>query len=252
MTWLNAGELGPLSEVCPTGYTFFNTTRSVGRGGGLATIFRNNLKCRLLASELFSSFEVQLFQMDGCNPLLFILVYRPPKYNKDFISEFSDFLSSVVPNADRLLILGDFNIHVCCPSKPMVKEFLRTTDTFNLIQSVGGPTHNQGHTLDLILSYGLLVSDVGIKDFFLSDHKSIIFNIAIPSPVLHRASACRCTRFFNSSTSEKLLDAYITSPITHEIESDCLGANPDKLVNKFNGICSNILDAVAPFKLKKN
>ncbi len=61
--------------------------------------------------------------MDGCNPLLCILVYRPPKYNKDFISEFSDFLSSVVPNADRLLILGDFNIHVCCPSKHMVIEF---------------------------------------------------------------------------------------------------------------------------------
>ncbi len=76
-TWLNAGELGPLSEVCPTDYNFFNTTRSVGRGGGLATIFRN--KCRLLASELFSSFEVQQFQMEGCNPLLCILVYRPPQ-----------------------------------------------------------------------------------------------------------------------------------------------------------------------------
>lgn len=86
------------------------------------------------------------------------------------------FLSSVVPKADRLLILGDFNIHVCCPSKPMVKEFLQIINNFNLIQFVVGPTHNQGHTLDLILSYGLLVSDVGIKDFFLSDHKSIIFN----------------------------------------------------------------------------
>ncbi len=92
---------------------------------------------------------------------------------------------------------------------------------------------------------------MGIEEFFLSDHKSIIFNIAVPSPVLHRASACRCTRFFNSSTSEIFLDAYITSPITHEIESSCLGANPDELVNTFNGICSNILDAVAPFKLKK-
>ncbi len=45
----------------------------------------------------------------------------------------------------------------------MVKEFLQIIDTFNLIQSVVGPTHNQGHTLDLILSYGLLISDVGIE-----------------------------------------------------------------------------------------
>ncbi len=77
-TWLNAGELGPHSEVCPKDYNFFNMTWSVGRGGGLATIYRNNFKCRLLATELFSSFEVQLFKMDGCNPLLCIHVYRPP------------------------------------------------------------------------------------------------------------------------------------------------------------------------------
>lgn len=69
----------------------------------------------------------------------------------------------VVPNADRILILGDFNIHVCCPSKPMVKEFLQTIDTFNFTQSVLGPTHKQGHTLDLILSYGFSVSNVVIK-----------------------------------------------------------------------------------------
>ncbi len=48
------------------------------------------------------------------------------------------------------------------------------------------------------------------------------------------------------------LDAYINSPKTHEIESKCLGANPDELVNMFNGVCANILDAVAPFKLKKH
>lgn len=48
----------------------------------------------------------------------------------------------------------------------MIKEFLQTIDTYSLTQSVVGPTCNQWHTLDLILSYGLLVSDVGIKDFF--------------------------------------------------------------------------------------
>lgn len=48
------------------------------------------------------------------------------------------------------------------------------------------------------------------------------------------------------------LDAYINSPKTHEIESNCLGANPDELVNMFNVVCANILDAVAPFKLKKH
>ncbi len=107
-----------------------------------------------------------------------------------------------MPNADGLMILGNFNIHVCCPLKPMIKEFLQTIDTFSLTQSVVGPTHNQGHTLDLILSYGLLVSVVGIKDFFLSDHKPFIFNIAVSSSVPHHALVGRYAWFFNSSTSE--------------------------------------------------
>lgn len=42
-------------------------------------------------------------------------------------------------NTNRLLILGDFNIHFCCPSKPTIKEFLQIIDTFNFIQSVFGP-----------------------------------------------------------------------------------------------------------------
>ncbi len=35
--------------------------------------------------------------------------------------EFSDFfLTTIVPNVDRLLILSDFNILVCCLDKPLV------------------------------------------------------------------------------------------------------------------------------------
>ncbi|KAF7709136.1 hypothetical protein HF521_015986, partial [Silurus meridionalis] len=92
---------------------------------------------------------------------------------------------------------------------------------------------------------------VGIKEFFLSNQKSIIFNIAVPSLVPHTASVGWYARSFDSSTSKKFLDAYFISPITHEIESNCPGANPDELVNKFNVLCSNILDAVALFKLKR-
>ncbi len=39
-------------------------------------------------------------------------VYRPPGHHTDFIKEFADFLSELVLAADRVLIVGDFNIHV--------------------------------------------------------------------------------------------------------------------------------------------
>lgn len=49
-TWLNAGGMTLLSELPPPGCSFFSTPRSVGRDGGLAVIFKDKFKCRLLPS----------------------------------------------------------------------------------------------------------------------------------------------------------------------------------------------------------
>ena len=61
------------------------------------------------------------------------MVYRPSKYNKDFLNYFSDFLAEIMPKYDCVLILGDFNVNVCCPDKPMAKGFLNLIDSFNLV-----------------------------------------------------------------------------------------------------------------------
>lgn len=37
----------------------------------------------------------------------------------------------------------------------MAKDFLTLIDCLNLTQSLPGQTHDKGHTLDLVLSYGL-------------------------------------------------------------------------------------------------
>lgn len=57
---------------------------------------------------------------------LFVVVYRPPKYNKTFIHEFADRLGSVIFKYDCVLIVGDFNIHICCNDDPLAKDFCRT------------------------------------------------------------------------------------------------------------------------------
>ncbi len=51
-------------------------------------------------------------------------------------------------------------------------------NTFDLIQHVHEPTHNHGHTLDLLISRGLNISSIVIKDVSLSDH-FCIFDILI-------------------------------------------------------------------------
>ena len=107
---------------------------------------------RLLNSDHFSSFKVQLIKVGQANPLLITFVYCPPRIHKDFIPQFADFLSNTMPNFDKVLILGDLNIHVCCPSKPLVTDCMHLVESFNIKQLITGPTHKLGHTLDLVSS----------------------------------------------------------------------------------------------------
>ncbi len=48
------------------------------------------------------------------SPVMFVLatVYRLQGHHTDFIKESGDFLSELVLAADKVLIVGDFNIHV--------------------------------------------------------------------------------------------------------------------------------------------
>ncbi len=162
--WLNIGELDPLIETAPCDCNFFSSPRTVGRGGGVATIFTKHFNCRILSAECFASFEVQLCRVDLMCPIFCELIYRCPRYNKLFLKEFSDFVTTIVPNVDRLLILSNFNIHVCCPDKPLVSEFVQVINYFYIFQSVLGATYEKGHTLDLILSYGFQLQIVQIED----------------------------------------------------------------------------------------
>lgn len=60
--------------------------------------------------------EVQcLFELGVSHVVLCGVIHQPPKYNKDFISDFSEFLAEFLPKYDRVLIVGDFNSHFCCP-----------------------------------------------------------------------------------------------------------------------------------------
>ena len=50
-TWLKKNSDKPLlAELTPSGYTFINVTRAVGRGGGAGVIHRNTLACKMLLS----------------------------------------------------------------------------------------------------------------------------------------------------------------------------------------------------------
>lgn len=111
----------------------------------------------------------------------------------DLLNDFSDFLTSILTDCDRVLIVGGFNIHVCCPEKMMMKDFLSLTDS--LVQWVDGPTHEHGHTVDLVFSQRLSVINLEIWQFDFCLVWCCFF-AAVKSCV-----PVECCRVFNPSTA---------------------------------------------------
>lgn len=82
--------------------------------------------------------------MDVANPVLCAVVYQLPQLS----SEFADFMGKAGTMYDKMLLLVDFNFHICCPGKLLSKDFCNLMDSFSFLQWVQSPTHIHGHVLD--------------------------------------------------------------------------------------------------------
>uniref|UniRef100_A0A3P9MP71 Reverse transcriptase domain-containing protein n=1 Tax=Oryzias latipes TaxID=8090 RepID=A0A3P9MP71_ORYLA len=247
-TWLNVGESSAFSELLPPDCDYFNSPRTSGRGGGIATIYKSTYKClppSLLVS--LSSFELELFELGCSPPVLCAVVYRPPKYNKDFLNEFSGLLAEILLKYDRVLIVGDFNIHVCCPDHTMSKDFLSLIYSFNLVQHVSEPTQERGHTLDLVLTYGLSVSNLVICDAVFSDHMPVLFDITLPCSPCRPPAPARWVRIINPSTAALFSSSFNQTSVIPQ--STC--SSTDELSSWLHSTCLTVLDAVVPLKSRQ-
>ncbi len=59
LTWTGAGESSIFGELCPLNCGFISTPRCVGKGGGVAMVFRNWFQSRTVSVGNFSTFESQ-------------------------------------------------------------------------------------------------------------------------------------------------------------------------------------------------
>lgn len=248
-TWIAIGDMSPFSELIPRDCKFFNTPRSSGRGGGLVSIFKEKFNCRLISTEEYQTFERQLLILDIGSPVAVVVIYRPPKAQKDFINEFGDFLGGLFSNFDKLLILGDFNIHVCCPENVMSKDFLNLMDSFDLTQLVNGPTHIYGHTIDLVLTHGLFIEDLELYDHVISDHKPILFNISVSCCPVNPVKSLQSCRSFSATTGTEFSTNF--NEVCKISESALLDMGVEEHLYWLYSTCKDVLDAVAPQNTKQ-
>lgn len=119
-------------------------------------------------------------------------------------------------------------------------------DSLNFIQSLTGPTHQKGHTLDLVFSHGFPVSNIELCDAVISHHCPVIFDSVLSCTLpksYHSPLYFRCS---NSSTAKSFNDVYLSTQIPTAVNVLSSSVHPDELVEIFNSTCISTLKSVAP------
>ena len=133
--------------------------QKTGKGGGLALIHKAQYPIRTISSGTKPSFEYAVWELRiKCTIIKKHGIYQPPYSstnkitNTKFIEDFSDYISTSLPNHQNNVFLGDFNLHISDQLDTDVTIFGDTMDALGLYQHVGFPTHKSGYVLYLILS----------------------------------------------------------------------------------------------------
>uniref|UniRef100_A0A669FAZ4 Reverse transcriptase domain-containing protein n=1 Tax=Oreochromis niloticus TaxID=8128 RepID=A0A669FAZ4_ORENI len=263
-TWLQQDEYVSLNESTPPSHSNYQKPRSTGRGGGVAAIFHTSLLINERPRQTFNSFESLMLSLvqPSCKtqkPVLLVIIYRPPGPYTEFLSDFSDFLSDLVLSSDKIIIVGDFNIHVDAKNDSLNIAFNLLLDSIGFSQNVKEPTHHFNHTLDLVLTYGIETEHLTVfpENPLLSDHFLITFTFTIIdyTAVESRLYQSRCLSESAVTKFKNIIHPLLSSsmPCTNIEQSSYLNATPtevDYLVNNFTSSLRTTLDTVAPVKTK--
>ena len=252
-TWLYGDDrdsvpIADLLNTLPT-HTFHHIPRRSRTGGGVGVCIRKTFRVCENKCRSWDSFEyMDLFiTAHQTNPLRLVVVYRPQLTKSKqptfptFMSDFSTLLELLVSEPNRLMIVGDFNFHVDNESNREALLFLELIDSFSLEQHVRVPTHQQGHTLDLLLtrSSDHSVSDVSTTQILPSDHAAIMCLLAIrkPDPTKVVIKTRKVGEIDIDTFRQDILDSELyTAPST----------DLNQLVEQYESVLSNLLDKHAP------
>ena len=249
-TWLGTqtGDTDMLPAI-PDGFGAHHIPRPDGRrGGGVALIYRSSFVATKRRIKLFKSFEhLDVVLTHGSSSLRIIVVYRPPPAPAAlFFSEFEELIGTVnatKKRKQRLLVVGDFNIHLNNLADVSSSRFAEQIDSLQLKQFVSGPTHKDHNTLDLVLGFrsDRLVTRVKVGEFF-SDHNVISCQLFLRMPPLPR-----------TKVTVRKLDSIDLDAFVKDLERLPLLRDPalslDDRIQQYEAI-STVLDQHAPEKTR--
>ena len=246
-TWLKSNKNNATSLVKDYGYILLHNIRKNREkkiGGGVGILLKMDVRYTRINQKQYSSFEHIAIRINITNrmSLLLVSIYRVLFVSKTvFLDEIAQLFEMLVSLKDNIILAGDVNIHMD-EDDLYTNKFKDILDTFNIIQHIDFPTHIQGHTLDIITTFGKnpIISNIESNEYDVSHHFLVDFQVAIVPEAKH----------VKEITYRKLKDPEkFTKDVSKKLTISChsFGEN----VRNYNEVLRGLLDDHAPVKSRK-
>ena len=155
-TWLRNEDDLATRQIPPEGYNVLSYLRQGRTRGGIALVHHNHINIMDLETNhpTLTTMDTHCFTINIAASHIFLqIIYWFPNTSMiDFGNELADHFESHASNlTDKLLLVGDFNVHVDNPDTILLNDLLAS---YNLVNRINFPTHKLQHTLDLIIDNG--------------------------------------------------------------------------------------------------
>jgi len=253
-TWLKErGDEVTIAALTPAGYKFEQNPRSGRGGGGVCVLYKSHLKVTVLKKQIqYRCIEYLVARLTLSKQTLEILcLYRlqtSKKYKFPlpvFYENLSSILESVV-SKDKLLILGDLNIHFDAPKESATKKVLEVLDSHGLCQLVDVPTQRFGHTIDVVIvrKSSHLVKSIEVEDHQISDHYVQFVQTDLSRPKQPKKTVL--CRNLTGVDTEQFREDLVRSKLLSDPPSDV-----EELAELYDETLSQLLDKHAPLVRKR-
>ncbi len=246
-TWHSANDDIRLRLATPHGYTGIDVPRSAGRGGGVAIIYRQELKCSPVALPPFTSFEAVCAKFSTRHRTFILLnVYRPGsvRAQRSFFEDLTSVFETLITYSCPVIVGGDFNIQVQDAANVETHQLQEILTNFDLTQHVSSPTHRCGGTLDLIMTpTEWPLEDIGVDPpGVISDHSLVRCSLPIATDPLPLTTKHQI-RSWRNIDQGALRSAIEGSVLCQPVSAD---TDIDDLVATYQTVLQNISDQLAP------
>ena len=262
-TWLKLRGNEPIcADLTPSDYLMKSFLRSAtrklekrGGGGGVAIIFKDKFAPNITFRSTFDfnheSFELAQMSLTSRKEVIdFLCIYcsGPKSANKNkltdslFLDQFPELLDYCNVLHGKLCILGDLNFHVKNPNNRSASRLKDLLVMYNLEQTVSGPNHRCGHTLDLVIVRPLdaIHRSTEVTKALKSDRFCVVvafdINLSPLSPV-----------YCNTRNIRGIdRDAF-----RGDVQAELSGTGQLCTANQFNAALRGVLDQHAPLTRRK-